>query len=79
MRLFPLLVATIEQVAAYARHFAQTRYPGAAVLAVLFGVFGLALALVVDVALLPLRIDDALTGRRRTTGTHRRRGPVRPT
>lgn len=78
MRLFPLLVATIEQVAAYAHHFARTRYPGAAVLAVLFAVFGIALALAIDLVRLPFRIDEARTGRRRAAA-HRRRDPFRPT
>jgi len=68
MRLFPLLIATMEQVGAYARYFAEKHNPAAAFLCIVFLIFGPALAIAIDLAFLPARIDAMLRGH-----SHRRR------
>ena len=56
MRHFPLFVATVDQVLAYVRYYGEKHDPAVAFLASAFTVFGLALALIIDLALLPVKL-----------------------
>lgn len=55
MRAFPLSMATLEQVYAYALYAMEKRDLGVAIFGVLFGLVCIAPALLIDIVLLPAR------------------------
>lgn len=63
MTLFPLLTATLEQVAAYGRYFAEKRDGQVLAAGFLFLLVCLVPALALDLLALPLRFYDAFLRR----------------